>query len=252
MDSTNHHHQQQQQAVHVQYKHPELLMVLDVKDVMMVAVEGSAVRLLCMAGDQAGAAGTAAGTGISSPGTGTAAVVAGAAGGSGQDEGSAVEAVATATADNEEAGVASSGLRELVASTGPQDDASEAAGSTEYSAAGPAGSAGVRQSHSPAASAGPAAFPVATAPGTAEVSAAAAAVDAAVAAADSSSPVLEQQWMQVGFAAEGFVGGKWFVGHVVPCGSQQAAQQLHRLLQKACSRLDVLIARSVWQRQVML
>ncbi|WIA40787.1 hypothetical protein OEZ86_004465 [Tetradesmus obliquus] len=46
--------QQQQGAVHVQYKRPELLLVLDVRDVMMVSVEGVSVRLLCMAGDHPG------------------------------------------------------------------------------------------------------------------------------------------------------------------------------------------------------
>ena len=50
----------------------------------------------------------------------------------------------------------------------------------------------------------------------------------------------------------GGAGGKWFVGHTVPCGSEAAARQLQQLVQQACQRVDSLIATSAWQRQVLL
>jgi hypothetical protein len=46
----------------------------------------------------------------------------------------------------------------------------------------------------------------------------------------------------------GWGGCKWFVGHSVPCGSEAAARQLQQLLQRACQRLDIMIASHSWQR----
>jgi hypothetical protein len=98
----------------------------------------------------------------------------------------------------------------------------------------------------------------AAAPGVADVAAAAAAAGAAAAASSSSTVELlggqataageDGLGFGVGFAG----GGKWFVGHTVPCGSEDGARQLQQLLQQACQRLDSLIASSAWQRQLLL
>jgi hypothetical protein len=47
-------------------------------------------------------------------------------------------------------------------------------------------------------------------------------------------------------------GCKWFVGHQVPCGSDGAALQLQQLLERACQRVETLLASSAWPRQLML
>lgn len=46
-------------------------------------------------------------------------------------------------------------------------------------------------------------------------------------------------------------GCKWFVGHRVPCGDA-AARQLQQLLERACQRVETLLASSAWPRQLML
>lgn len=47
-------------------------------------------------------------------------------------------------------------------------------------------------------------------------------------------------------------GCKWFVGHKVPCGSDGAALELQQLLERACQRVETLLASSAWPRQLML
>jgi hypothetical protein len=291
--------QQQQGAVHVQYKRPELLLVLDVRDVMMVAVEGSSVRLLCMAGDHPGHAVA------SSMAAATAAAAAweseSAAGGSSdgldmEDEygGPAASAaprrakaaaaaapdVAAAGADDAAASegdaATSAGLRELVLATQQQElsaagdvaEGSVGVGSTEEQASSGVGSSRNRLSSRLVSSRMVGLAVQAAAPGVADVAAAAAAAGAAAAAAAgaaaaaSSSSTVELLGGQgtagaeegvPGFGGLGFAGGgKWFVGHTVPCGSEAAARQLQQLLQQACQRLDSLIASSAWQRQLLL
>jgi hypothetical protein len=287
--------QQQQGAVHVQYKRPELLLVLDVRDVMMVAVEGSSVRLLCMAGDHPGhavassmAAATAAAAWESESAAGgssddldmedeyggsaaaprrakavasAAEQDAAAAGGAGESA-----AAAAAAAAEGDAG-AGAGLRELVLATQQQElgAAGDAAvgsvgvGSTEEQASSGVGSSRNRLSSRLVSSRMVGLAAQAAAPGVADVAAAAAAAGAAAAASGSSTvELLGGQGTAgaddgLGFGGLGFAGGgKWFVGHTVPCGSEAAARQLQQLLQQACQRLDSLIASSAWQRQLLL
>jgi hypothetical protein len=64
--------------------------------------------------------------------------------------------------------------------------------------------------------------------------------------------VVGDVWSDESGGAAGAGGDKWFVGHILMCSSAGAARELQRLVQRACQRLDSLIARSAWQRQVLL
>jgi hypothetical protein len=288
--------QQQQNAVHVQYKRPELLLVLDVRDVMMVAVEGSSVRLLCLAGDHPGhavassmAAATAAAAWDSESAAGgssdeldiedeyggsasaarqarPAAAAAHNAAAAGADGDHA--AVAAAAGPSEGEAAAGAGLRELVLATRQYEElgvagsvalGSVGVGSLEEQAGSGISSSRNRISSRLVSSRMVGLSAQAAAPGVADVAAAAAAAGAAAAASSSSTMgLLGGQGSAgaeegLGFGGVGFAGGgKWFVGHTVPCGSEAAARQLQQLLQQACQRLDSLIASSAWQRQLLL
>lgn len=287
--------QQQQRAVCVQYKDPQLVFVLDLRDVMMVAAEGSSLRLLCMAGDPAASAtavadnaarealaaaagtpsgaddgsGSAADAGAGDPlvreGSGSAA--GGAMGGEGRGDG----------------GLATSGLRELLAVAGAGSRSSGSgvgagfgrlqqrlplsarAGFSVPTAAGAGGQSsvqGVCSSRWQAVGRGVASIT------DAELESAAAGAAAAVAAAVGGGvmgmpEVPERLLPGTGGVCEGggsnaaahpgpWGGCKWFVGHQVPCGSDDAALQLQQLLKRSCQRVETLLASSAWPRQLML
>jgi hypothetical protein len=288
--------QQQQRAVCVQYKESQLVFVLDLRDVMMVAAEGSSLRLLCMAGDPAASAAAVADSAArEAGGTAAAGSPSGADDGSGSEadvdaravavrEGPGTAAAATAGGASGgegrgDVGGAASGLRELLAVAG--------AGSARSSRGVGAGYGRLQQRLPLAARAG-CGVPTAAGAGVqsdlqgvggwqavgrgvvsltdAELESAAAGAAAAVAAAADGGlvgmPEGPERLLGSGAfegddsnaaAQPGSWGGcKWFVGHQVPCGSDDAALQLQRLLKRSCQRVETLLASSAWPRQLML
>lgn len=295
----------QQRVGCVQYKDPQLVFVLDLRDVMMVAAEGSSLRLLCMAGDPAASSAVADGVARQQAGAAAAAAAADAAGvqhGSGSSheagaedgEGGLVSRQGSGSAKGGDAG-STSGLRELLTVGGGLGTRSSGLGALvglgrlqqRLPSALPAGSGG---SGVPTAAAGVQAGVQAGVDGSvgsgrggrwqtalgsiarssmtdAEFESAAVGAAAAVAAAvggglmgvDRHSLVLHGQGGGEddagGAAAQQSVwwgGCKWFVGHQVPCGSDGAALQLQQLLERACQRVETLLASSAWPRQLML
>jgi hypothetical protein len=306
---------QQQRAVCVQYKDPQLVFVLDVRDVMMVAAEGSSLRLLCMAGDPAASAaavsadtaaaaaaaeGVAHQTGVAqaakagnddtgggnSGWEGDVGIEGGLEGGGGVSSGGAGAAKGgEGVMGDASLGASSSGLRELLSVAGLSGagaGAGSGLGKTGAATAGlqqlPSPPEGAVSSPSVPTAAGVQAGAVARWPAAgsrvatithAELEAAAAGAAAAVAAAVGgglmglswgleparSRAAADGEGGSAASAAQeggGWGGCKWFVGHQVPCGSEQAALELQRLLERACQRVETLLASSAWPRQLML
>lgn len=281
--------QQQQRAGCVQYKDPQVVFVLDLRDVMMVAAESSNLRLLCMAGDPATATAVAGDSaakqgGHAEPESGN--------GGAGEDGGSHWTGDETELVGREGSGSAA-GLG-AKGGDGQGDAAASTSGLRELLPEAGVGSAiagiGRLQQRLPAtARAGSSSVPTAAGAGVqagvdrvgrwqalgsavgmtdAELESAAAGAAAAVAAAAGGGlkgmpegvqrmfvrPVSGLEGEESSAAAQqaAWGGCKWFVGHQVPCGSDDAALQLQQLLERACQRVETLLASSAWPRQLML
>jgi len=279
------HQMPQQKAACVHYKDPQLLFLLDLRDVLMVAAEGDGLRLLCMAGDAAASADVKAGrqaevaaaaAAASSSGFSSSSDGGGAAGVEDVEVESAELVGAAAAADGPsnstpglgDRGASTTGLRELLTVVGGGAGAAGTAKAAAYwpqplAAAGGSGrvptAAGVQtggQSQCRWQAAGTAASMT-----DAELEAAAAGAAAAVAVGGPAGKPKGQAMSDGPSAAAGGVaaalqaswgGCKWFVGHRVPCGSDQAAHQLQQLLERACQRVEALLASSAWPRQLML
>jgi hypothetical protein len=279
---------QQGQSSCVQYKDPQLVFVLDLRDVMMVAAEGSSLRLLCMAGDPA--MGSIAVGDSSTPRHSAAGGSAGGAALGGSDDGSngssSADADGALNVDSNGSGgrgsssgaltglkirrgdgvVSASGLRELltVAGLGGRSGAGvkRPAGPSVPTAVGAGVQAGAEGLGRWQTAGSAVSFT------DAELESAAAGAAAAVAAAvgggvmgridGGDRSVSGTGGVDTGDASSAaaqqgaWAGCKWFVGHQVPCGSEQAALQLQQLLERACQRVETLLASSAWPRQLML
>lgn len=275
----------QQKAACVHYKDPQLLFLLDLRDVLMVAAEGDGLRLLCMAGDaaadvKAGRQVEVAAAAAADSSSGSSCSSGGAAGVEDVEVESAELAGASAAAEGPSnsapglgyRGASTTGLRELLTVVG---GGVGAAGTAKAAAFWPqqlaaAGGSGRVPTAAGVQTGGESQCrwqPVGTAASMtdAELEAAAAGAAAAVAAAvggPAGKPKGQGQAMSDGPAAAAggaaaaqqasWGGCKWFVGHRVPCGSDHAAQQLQQLLERACQRVEALLASSAWPRQLML